>query len=80
MIESNDQDDRDPLAVAFESHERAPRDIVPRVEQPVDDLQRLANDGAPVEVTHYSITEGGVERHVERTTVTAPFTRKDTNQ
>lgn len=78
-IEPENQDGPDPMRTAFDDHQRAPRDIVPYTEQPGDDLLRLAADGAPVEVTHYSITGSGIERHVERITITAPFTRKDTN-
>lgn len=71
---SDHQDHRDPMRAAFDDHERAPRDIVPRVEHSGDDLQRLADGGAPVQVTHYEIGEDGITQHVEHITITAPFT------
>ncbi|MGB3483614.1 MAG: hypothetical protein WBB07_15550 [Mycobacterium sp.] len=80
QIEHDNQDGRDPLRAAFTDYRRAPRDVVPCVEHSVDDLQRLADGGATVQITHYSLDEHGISRHAEHVTITAPITRKDTNQ
>jgi hypothetical protein len=76
MIDTPD-DDRDPLRAAFDNHQRAPREEVPRhtVEHSVDDLRRLADGTATVTLTHYEFGEDGITRHVvENVTITEPFT------
>jgi hypothetical protein len=71
----NENDNRDPLRAAFDDHQRAPRDVVPRnVEHSVDDLRRLADGAVQVKVTHYDMNESGVTRHTEWATITKPIT------
>lgn len=65
--------DDDPLRAAFDNHQRAPRDIVPHVEHTVDDLRRLADGTAQVQVTHYEMSEHGITRHTEWATITRPL-------
>lgn len=66
-------DERDPLRAAFQSYERAPRDVVPRVEHGAEDLRRLADGTTQVEVTHYEMTADGITKHTEWATVTRPI-------
>lgn len=75
MINDNEQDDmRDPLRAAFTDHERAPRDVVPRaVEHTVDDLQRLADGTAQVQLTHYEMTADGITKHTEWVGIAQPI-------
>ena len=71
------QDVRDPLRAAFADHRRAPRDVVPRhVEHTVDDLRRLVDGTAQVQVTHYEMTGDGITKHTEWATIAQPFTTK----
>jgi hypothetical protein len=73
----NDNGNRDPLRAAFDDHQRAQPDVVPRnVEHSVDDLRRLADGAVQVQVTHYEMNESGVTRHTEWATVTQPITTK----
>ncbi len=74
MIDSEDQDQRDPLRAAFESHQRAPHDVVPPHEHSVDALRRLADGTEQVQISHYEITEHGVLKHTEWSTITRPIT------
>jgi hypothetical protein len=66
---------RDPLRAAFDSHRRAPRDVVPSVAHSIDDLRHLADGGTKVQVTHYEMSDSGVTRHTEWTTITSPVTQ-----
>lgn len=68
---------RDPIAAAFEQHQRARRDVVPRhAQHSVDDLRRLADGTTQVQVTHYEMTADGITKHTEWATVTQPITTK----
>lgn len=71
---TDSHDDRDPVRAAFDDYQRAPRDVVPHVEHTVDDLRRLADGAAQVQVTHYEMSEHGVTRHTEWVTITRPIT------
>jgi hypothetical protein len=69
------QDVRDPLRAAFDDHRRAHPDVVPRhVEHTVDDLRRLADGAAQVQVTHYEMTPEGITKYTEWATIAQPFT------
>lgn len=69
----HDEEPRDPLAAAFDSYERAPKDVVPKqVDHTVDDLRRLADGSAQVQVTHYELDEHGITRHTEWVSIAPP--------
>ncbi|MBN3458797.1 hypothetical protein JNN96_32695 [Mycobacterium sp. DSM 3803] len=72
---TDETDARDPLRAAFQDHQRAPRDIVPRSRRSVDDLAALA--GNTVTVRHYELTSTGVREYTERIEICKPITLKE---
>ncbi|KLI07905.1 hypothetical protein ACT17_02820 [Mycolicibacterium conceptionense] len=73
-MSDDNRDERDPLRAAFTDHQRAPRDVVPRaVEHTVDDLRRLADGTAQVQVTHYEITADGITKQTEWVGIAQPI-------
>ncbi|MGH3967726.1 MAG: hypothetical protein ACRDTV_06315 [Mycobacterium sp.] len=70
-------DGPDPIAAAFETYARPPRDVVPpapRLEHSTADLASL--EGTTTTVRHYEFGADGVTEHSERVTVTRPIIKE----